>query len=65
MDIAKAELEPALTVTVDGSAAMLKSVEGYTVNPRLAEGKSAADVPVTVRVKSPGDTVAGTDRTTV
>jgi hypothetical protein len=66
IDMAKAELEPpALAVTVEGSAAMLKSVEGSTVNARLAECRSAPDVPVTVGVKSPGDTVAGTDRTTV
>lgn len=38
MDTAKDELEPpALAVTVDGSAAMLKSLEGSTVNARLAE----------------------------
>jgi hypothetical protein len=38
MDTAKAELvPPALTLTVDGSAAMLKSIEGSTVNARLAE----------------------------
>jgi hypothetical protein len=38
MDIAKAEAEPpALTLTADGSAAMLKSLKGSTVNARLAE----------------------------
>jgi hypothetical protein len=38
MDTAKAELEPpALTVTVAGRAAMLKSLKGSTVNVRLAE----------------------------
>ena len=66
MDTAKGELEPpALTVTVEGNAAMLKSVKGCTVNARLAEWLSAAEVPVTVTGKAPGGTVAGTDRTTV
>ena len=66
IDTAKAELEPpALTVMVDGSVAMLKSVEGSTVKARLAECESDADVPVIDTVEAPGDTVAGTDRRTV
>jgi hypothetical protein len=64
MDTAKVELEPpALTVTVDGSTAMLKSLKGSTVNARLAESVSAPDVPLMVKLKLPGDTVAGRDRT--
>jgi hypothetical protein len=38
MDTAKTELgPPAITVTAAGRAAMLKSLEGSTVNERLAE----------------------------
>jgi hypothetical protein len=65
MDTANGLAPPALTVTVDGSAAMLKSFKGSTVNARLAERMSDVDVPVAVRVKLPGGAVDGTDRATV
>lgn len=65
MDTAKAELEPpAFAVMVDGSAAMLKSLKGSTVNARLAEWVSVADVPLIPTVKLPGDTVDGIERAT-
>lgn len=56
---------PALTVSAVGDDPMLKSGWGLTVRARLAEWVSAADAPLTVRVKVPAETVAGTDRVTV
>jgi hypothetical protein len=65
IDTTKVELPPALTFSADGDDAILKSGGGLTVKSSWAECALAADVPLTIRVKVPGATVAGTDRLTV
>lgn len=65
IDTAKEVEPPAVTVSAEGTVAMLKSSPGSTVKARVAECVRAADVPLAVRVKLPADTVGGMERVTV